>query len=205
MPPSRQARCCVELVVRHAHAELAGDLAQLVRGRQPAGSPSGMVVPPLSRVRRRVPTNSCTRADRRARPGGISRVIRPRWISRTRSDRPWMKSRFCSTSRRSGRGCLQPRMRSTDRLDDRGLDALGRLVQQDQLRLAAEARGPAPATAARRPRARRPAGRAAASAREVRRGLLDDRASAPPCADDGAMRRLSSTDRPGKICRPCGT
>ena len=88
-------------------------------------------------------------------------------------------------------------------LDDRGLDALGRLVEEDaswagrqaardgqQLLLAAAERAA-------------PAVEQGGEPRERLRGSTSMRSSAPRPAKP--IRRLSRTLRPGKISRPCGT
>ena len=58
----------------------------------------------------------------------------------TRCESAAMKSRFCST-RIMVRPLLvaQPLQGLDDLVDDRGLDALGRLVEQDETRVAAQA------------------------------------------------------------------
>ena len=91
-----------------------------------------------------------------------------------------------------------------DLLDDRRLDALGRLVEQEQLGLAAEAA--------------RQRQDLLLAARQRAAGAVQDGFSRGNVVEDlvehvvaagrrwpRPMRRLSRTDRPGKICRPCGT
>ena len=98
--------------------------------------------------------------------------------------------------------CAQRREALDDLLDDRGLDALGRLVQQDQPR-ARRTRQRASASSCCSPPDERAAGAVeqSAAAAGSRRGPPRSRLGAA-VGDDGAMRRLSRTERPGRSRGP---
>ena len=144
-------------------------------------------------------------AGRGLRPGRCGRS-RPRSMMLTSSASSRQKSRYCSTSRMAMPACVaQIADGAADILDDRRLDAFGRLVEHQQLR-------PHHQRAADGQLLLLAAGQVAAAPRQH---LLQHRETARTHAS-GTLRsarfsgakpdsRFSCTVSSGKISRPCGT
>ena len=94
---------------------------------------------------------------------------------------------------------------AADILDDRGLDAFGRLVEQQTASAASPARGRSPVAAAVRRKGRRRAGAACPSAPETARTHRPECSCPRGLSGAKPVLRFSSTVSSGKISRPCGT
>ena len=149
--------------------------------------------------------NGAPRRGRECRSRPRSATIRPFSITCPRSASDTIRSRFCSTSRTATPVSLVERPDvAGDVLDDRRLDALGRLVEQHQLRLADHGAGDGKLLLLA---ARQRAGPLSCALLED--GKERDRRGRSPacCARCPAISptiRFSRTVSSGKTSRPCG-
>ena len=138
------------------------------------------------------------------RSGASSRTMRPALDQQhALGERPDEVEALLHQQQRQPAARRRSRSRSAMASHDRGLDALGRLVEQEQPGPVQSAR--ASASNCCSPPESAPPGRSTSRPSSGNSSSTRPTAAVPRPDATAASRRFSRTDRPGKICRPWGT